>query len=209
MWIWLFLSTCIKLIPHRQQQLSAIQISCPEPHYQPNYSIPLVPPHHSILPPYIIHIQSDRNYNNVSELIHHETKIPYEYITSLVEFGSIYIQLKNKPERYIPTHKLLKSIIPVGTYCRVHVNPRRYPDVYKYSNQQILQQHVLHNYNDFIVFDKPRGSIPTSSTVDNNRENIVSMMESCLNVKQLYVTGRLDACTSGTNYMYIVIKSVL
>lgn len=166
--------------------------------YCPDASLPRVASLHEApintqLPPYIIHIQTNETFATIATAIQVESQFSPEYIQELLEFGAVYIQTTKKPERYHPLTSKLKRIVP-NTYIRVHVNPRRYPDVYKYNN---YKEFILFDCPDYIVISKPTGSIPTSATVDNQKENILEIYTSLLKAKELFVVGRLDACTSG------------
>ena len=174
-------------------QLKSSEIYCPDP------SLPcyhqLYPPPKETLPPYIIHMKAEKEYLNLIDFISEESDLPRGYIEELILFGAVYQQIKNKIQRANDSRSYKKRI-PISTYCRVHVNPRRYVDFCKYSDLE-WRESILHLNENMLVISKPAGSIPSCSTVDNDQENALSKMKTMLGMKDLNVVGRLDACTSG------------
>lgn len=134
------------------------------------------------------------------DLLIDETNLPAKYLAELMDFGAIYIQNRNKTERYLSSMDPFK--VPQGLYCRVHVNPRRYPNVYNFTPIN-WKNCIIHQTNNVIIIDKPYGSIPISSTVDNNKENLIEILKQILHVKSLFTIGRLDACTSGKHIVMV------
>ena len=170
--------------------LQASEIYCPDP------SLPCVtklyPPPNHVLPPYIIHMRADREYSTLVDFIFAETKLPRDYIEELINFGAVYLQVEAKIQRM---NKIFKKI-PIQTYCRVHVNPRRYADIYRYTDVD-WKQSILAQSQQVLVVSKPQGCIPSCPTVDNDKENVLSKMKTLLGLQDIHGVGRLDACTSG------------
>eukprot|EP00607_Mallomonas_marina_P000001 CAMPEP_0182438628 /NCGR_PEP_ID=MMETSP1167-20130531/85904_1 /TAXON_ID=2988 /ORGANISM="Mallomonas Sp, Strain CCMP3275" /LENGTH=581 /DNA_ID=CAMNT_0024632077 /DNA_START=607 /DNA_END=2349 /DNA_ORIENTATION=- len=81
--------------------------------------------------------------------------------------------------------------VPSGSYCRIHVNPKRYPAAPRMDWSSLL----LLSSSSLVVLDKPAG-VPVSPSTDNLREN-VQFQVSELMEREMWVTGRLDVCTSG------------
>eukprot|EP01038_Epipyxis_sp_PR26KG_P012189 gene12189-16329_t len=145
-------------------------------------------------------------------MIASETKLPISYINELISFGSVYLTKsnpdfmsknsnrkgrKNSEQITNCVNRVLEDIpdIPIGSYCRVHANPRRY---HIYNNIHFLKSIQYINKNsDYIIINKHYG-IPTHSTIDNYRENVLHGINSVTNnTFALTVTSRLDCCTSG------------
>ena len=177
-------------------QVKSSEIYCPDPRL-PCYHH-LYPPPEETLPPYIIHMKADREYATLVDFIVDESRLPRSYVEELIAFGAVYQQIKTKIQR-INTQSSKKKIAK-STYCRVHVNPRRYVDFHRYSDLD-WRGSILHQDEDLLVLSKPSGSIPSCSTVDNDQENALSKMKAMLRAKDLNVVGRLDACTSGSSHI--------
>lgn len=161
-----------------------------------------------IVSPLIYHIRNE-NENDIIDIIHQETNLPHKYINELINFGCIYLSIpderiklsKSTGSPGIRINGMSKSkrinnniIVPIGSYIRIHANPKRYFNVYKINwlNNIIFPK----NRNDIILVDKILTNIPISSTVDNAIENILYQVTKVTNLK-LHVTSRLDVCTSG------------
>lgn len=145
------------------------------------------------LPPLIMHVKADVAYSTIVEFITKETMLPLSLVIELIEFGSVYFQNagQTKLRRLVAENA---GKVAKGSYARVHVNPRRYPDVSSISWKERIR--VIGKY---IVLDKPSGAMPHMPTVDNSVENVMSSVSKALNLQasSLYPVGRLDACTSG------------
>lgn len=133
------------------------------------------------------HIIADRDWSALSSLIHHETNIPIERCKDLIQLGSVYTSPNNLTAT---TRTNNDDAINHGWYCRVHANPKRYP----ISSYRWKQRFVV--LDNFVVTNKPSG-IPTQETLDNSVENMLSVMKKQLDYQSLYITSRLDCCTSG------------
>lgn len=187
--------------------------------YCPDASLPhpksLFPVITEVFPPYIIHMKAEKGYRSLLDFILDESpQLRREYIRELLDFGAVYVATAPvsssyastsssppstlKAERVTPS--FLQKNVPIlpSTYCRVHVNPRRYPAASLYGSTAHCRTMVLEDTTDYLVISKPVGSIPVSSTVDNARENIIELLKVHLQIPELYAVGRLDACTSGT-----------
>ena len=219
----------------------ATEVYCPDktlprrssllPHPSPNLD-----PLKYDLPPYVYHIKCEKVYNNIEECINHETKLELSYIKELLSFGAVYISSSSssaaakkkkkvhsdnkhsdnkqsivKVDRYFNNSKTKK--IDIGTYIRVHVNPRRHTAVYEKSinwkslihiQEPIANKESLNlsnntlNMTDLIIVDKP-ANVPHVPTVDNYIENLwYQVMLFLKTTNDIYITSRLDTCTSGT-----------
>jgi hypothetical protein len=133
-------------------------------------------------PPFIYHIRADRDYNDLLTLIHQETRIDESYIHELFDFGAIYLQSKPSKSKgptsvaTVPMDRQSDSRIPVtqDTYCRIHVNPRRYFGGYDVSwtdriTSSLIMPHMM-------IVDKPY-DLPMTPTVDNTRENLMYYLD--------------------------------
>jgi 23S rRNA-/tRNA-specific pseudouridylate synthase len=166
------------------------------------YSYPLP----ELYPPLIYHIRADRDFSNLAELIHRESegKLSAAYVDELVSFGAVYLAKANSSGAASPgsanriTIKDSKSVVVKGSYCRVHANPRRYFGGYgvTWGDQSRIRESGL--LRDIIIVNKPF-DLPSSSTVDNLEENLLYCIEKhrCSSKDKLYLSSRLDACTSG------------
>ena len=93
-------------------------------------------------------------------------------------------------------------LLQEGDYLRVHHTPRRFPNVYQHSwnditSDSILPPVIVARGDNYLVIDKPP-LIPVHSTVDNSLENVVYQIEAA-NPELDYVvtTQRIDINTSG------------
>ena len=162
------------------------------------------------VPPYIIHIKSLRNYDNIEQLLTRATGLSLGYIKELLQFGAIYMSAPIPGKLY---HKRGKKVlvdmtkakrldvssgneiikVTKDSYFRVHVNPRR-------NNVANIdfKACVVTVSNNVIYINKPSG-VPVGPGVDNKIENLeyqIKQLDDSL-YKQLYALGRLDSCTSG------------
>jgi len=173
--------------------LELVETVCPDPTLPRGDS--LFPPINQDLPPLIMHVKADVAYSTIVEFITKETLLPLSLVIELIEFGSVYLQKagQNKLRRLVTKNA---GTVAKGSYARVHVNPRRYPDVHKVSSWE----ERIRVIGKYIVLDKPSGAMPHIPTVDNNVENVMSSVSKALRnlpSSLLYPVGRLDACTSG------------
>jgi 23S rRNA-/tRNA-specific pseudouridylate synthase len=145
-------------------------------------------------------------------LIMHQCKhLSEAYVNELISFGSVYLSVPNsksilqspkgspgkrvdgmsKVARVLCT----KTTVPKGSYCRVHVNPRRYELAHSVDWSKRI---FTGGFTDYVFVNKISG-LPTVPTVDNFRENALSQVEQTLGLPDcsLFVTSRIDACTSG------------
>lgn len=155
----------------------------------------------TVLPPFIMHVAAEQPFPSVSKFLVQDSALPLSYIKELIAFGAVYFRLgeNSKLKRLSPDYN---SIVPIGSYARIHVNPRRYPQFYLPDfNRCIIDQSLRDG--SLVVIDKPPGAISLVPTVDNIVENVIaavetvvygnSMREAC----KLHACGRLDSCTSG------------
>jgi len=131
---------------------------------------------------------SSEKYNGVFHILSdhagwlHEILQPeFPAISELIALGAVY-HLGHRVQE--PTQ------VEIGDYIRVHSIPRRY---YLGKHDWILR--VVHEHEDFVVFNKPAG-IPVHAMVDNNVENALTALSQALGYP-LWVTHRLDTPTSG------------
>jgi hypothetical protein len=163
---------------------------------------------HSIVCPVIYHIRNE-NESDIIDLVYQETNLPHKYIIELINFGCIYLSIPDKKIKLskstgspgVRMHGMSKSkrinnssIIPSGSYIRIHANPKRYLNIYNINwlNYIIFPK----NRNDIILVDKVISNIPVSPTVDNAIENILYQVTKIANLN-LHVACRLDVCTTG------------
>lgn len=163
------------------------------------------------MPPYIIHIKTLRDYDNIEQLLTRATGLSLGYLKELLQFGAIYMSTSIPGKYYhrrgeevlvdMTKAKRLEvsgdnEIIKVAkdSYFRVHVNPRR-----NHIANIDFQACVVTVSSNVIYINKPSG-VPVVPGVDNKIENLeyqIRRLDSGL-YKQLYALGRLDSCTSGT-----------
>lgn len=88
----------------------------------------------------------------------------------------------------------MDKVVSPGGYIRVHVHPKRFPAAYKvdWTSRIILEAPV------YVVVNKPPG-VQVSSTVDNVRECVLTMVAQALSLPPSSLTNphRLDAGTEG------------
>jgi hypothetical protein len=88
-------------------------------------------------------LKSEKNWPSLSQFIKFETKLPIKYVLELINFGAVYLSVpndkmnkngisgkNNDDDRDVNLMTRVSRISeddPViqGSYCRVHVNPRR------------------------------------------------------------------------------------
>jgi 23S rRNA-/tRNA-specific pseudouridylate synthase len=172
---------------------------------------------HYVYPPLIYHIQVEKNWASLVDMIEFETGLPKSYTMELVKFGAVYLSAEGEVKRDLsrqkksnegggaPLNLKTKRItdatirVPIGTYCRVHANPRRYPAAYTLVDWQHIIRFQSEDSN--LVFVDKIAGLPVAATVDNLIENLQYQLTSHLfgpdSTKQLYLSSRLDACTSG------------
>ncbi len=115
------------------------------------------------------------------EAIQAELDLEATQILKLIHFGSIYVDGTRCTEN---------MQIKLGSYVRVHQNPRRFP-----IENFDLRKTLLFENEDFLIVDKPAG-LPVHPTVDNAEENLAFLLSQSLKIEVL-VTHRLDVATSG------------
>ena len=90
-----------------------------------------------------------------------------------------------------------EHVIPVYSYVRVHVCPKRFPVFHDVD----WSQRVVDDGEDFIVMNKPSG-VPVPPTVDNVVENLLEGARRVVyptdgDTQKLYITSRIDQPTEG------------
>ena len=93
-----------------------------------------------------------------------------------------------------------KHVVPVYSYVRVHVCPKRFPVFHDVD----WSHRVVDDGEDFIVMNKPSG-VPVPPTVDNVVENLLEGARRVVykdivkssEYQQLYITSRIDQPTEG------------
>lgn len=109
-----------------------------------------------------------------------QTKLTDSEINNLMALGSIYLN----------SNRILKNQeVEASSIIRVHQNPRRFP------RDRLNLTQIVFESDEFIVANKPSG-IPTQSSVDNVKENLLAHLSEKLD-RKLYITSRLDIGTSG------------
>lgn len=106
-------------------------------------------------------------------------------ISQLLNLGAIYHN-----HRRCDRHDAQTGPVNSGDYLRVHTKPRRYP-IEKIKWPEL----VVFENDDFMIVNKPAG-IPVHPTVDNCRENLLSVLREYSNLP-LSITHRLDVPTHG------------
>ncbi len=99
----------------------------------------------------------------------------------LLEFGAVYVNQK-RVTKNIPITSL--------DHIRIHRKPRRF-----YSPHTDWQERIAYENEHLIILNKPSG-IPCHATVDNIKENLLSLLEIDTG-KKYYITHRLDIPTQG------------
>ena len=154
------------------------------------------------LDPLIYHIELDKPHEGLIDAIHSEVSevIPKDYLKQLIEFGSVYMRKKEdkKPHRVrIGDVDKLGNSLERGTYFRISVNPRRYPEVWRVED---WRSKVLYESEELLVVNKPPG-LPCTETADNMKENLRYQMERTIGFdgfsRRLELASRLDLCTEG------------
>ncbi|KAJ8901435.1 hypothetical protein NDN08_007281 [Rhodosorus marinus] len=167
-------------------------VNCPDPTC--SFREYLFPPPSEKLPPLILHIRAPDSWgyehgNRLTTLIGAACVLPLQYIEELIDFGAVYYSDdESKKAKRVP------SDVPVtgGSYCRVHVNPKRYLNTYTTDwNSRIVSQIA-----DLIVIDKPYG-VPSQPLVDNLVECSTFQVQQALALPTIHVTSRIDVATSG------------
>lgn len=119
----------------------------------------------------------------LNHVIERELGLDSEQLRFLHEMGAIYLN----EERHSGD---IDCQVIAGDYLRVHTKPRRFA-----FDQQNLEFLLVYQNDDFVVVNKPAG-IPAHATVDNQKENLLVLVEKHLGV-EAFVTNRLDIATSG------------
>ena len=155
----------------------------------------------------------------LARILARETGLDVNYVLDLIDFGAVYKGTERAPQYNFSTSDTVKvdtkrqatvrsdrvmhdTFIQSGTYCRVHANPKRFP-VNRFNwKRRIMHSPGADSRIQFITVNKPAG-VPLVPTVDNFKENIYYQVQRNLygstfgHVNRLYVTSRLDTCTSG------------
>jgi len=218
---WTICFCCVKLFTNFKISIAwklspwhfSCETYCPDPSLPHPDSLNYCHEGYNYYPPLIHHISSSRLSTNVFQMILSEipvTGTTENYLEELILFGAIYLlpfQMQinrgklRSPKPFRCDLATAKLPVPAQSYCRVHMNPRRYLDVYSYN----WSSRILHVSDDIIVLDKPPG-IPTSMTVDNAIENAMHQAALYLDslsgsttrpLPALHTTSRLDVCASG------------
>jgi hypothetical protein len=124
---------------------------CPDPSLPRADSLTEASSSLTVYPPLIHHLKSEKSWSSLSQFIKFETKLPIEYILELINFGAVYLSVPN--DKKIKNGSSSKSndlrdgnlmtrvsrisddgAVLQGSYCRVHVNPRRYVCIYIHTN---------------------------------------------------------------------------
>ncbi|MCX6103720.1 MAG: RNA pseudouridine synthase [Proteobacteria bacterium] len=103
----------------------------------------------------------------------------------LVNLGSVYVNRQRRDEN---------MGLQRGDALRVHRNPRRF-----FPEDSHWKQRIIANHTDYLIINKPAG-IPVHPTCDNNKENLLALLQTFLGIK-LWVVHRLDIATSGLMVM--------
>jgi len=113
----------------------------------------------------------------------------------LIELGAVYVNGIRKIDQ--------TYCLKVGDCLRIYSRPTRFLNnsfcLWNSNEESLLYQWkglVQYEDEDFIVVNKPAG-IPSHPTIDNIKENILYQMAKALDLKEIYVTHRLDLPTSG------------
>lgn len=211
-----------------RSKFCAHQVSCPDPTL-PRCTDLFRSPIDTELPPLIYHVQVERQCESLLKYVSSEIKIPLSLVEQLTIFGGVYYSDTSKGKRDGSTAaKRITKDQPCnkGAYCRIHVNPRRYPLAWdmdwsscilsssSLGASDMMETSVKSNFGieilleissflqQFLVVNKPNG-VPSVATVDNMQENVVYQVERALKLGRVELTepiqstSRLDTCTSG------------
>ncbi len=128
-------------------------------------------------------------------VIHQLTEGPVDLLTYLKNSPQIknitaeeYIDMGCCYVNHIRVHENIQ--LQKGDYVRWHTKPRRYN-----VDRLDLQSRIVFENENIILLNKPAG-IPCHPTVDNNKENIVTILSQNLGYEVL-ITHRLDLPTHG------------
>jgi len=151
--------------------------------------------------PLIIHLSADRSYSNLWNFVTSETSLLTEsYLRELVSFGSVY---KSVDITHLKPHRLTEDgyseSVSEGSYFCIYANPKRYSA----ASSTDWQSTVVYEDEHIVCINKP-AAVPCSAGVDNMIENVLHQISLYSNLTEtvapprgLYLTGRLDVCTSG------------
>ena len=142
----------------------------------------------------IIHFKTVKEVDLLSLIAEHIVQ-KIEDVQKLLEMGAIYVEKKRT---------LTNQSVPVDTYIRVHLQPKRY--VHKESEdlfETLDPSHwIVAEEEDFYIVDKPHG-LPSHPTLDNIHQNLLALLKKHFQ-KDLWLPHRLDVGTAG---LIIVAKS--
>ena len=152
-------------------------------------------------PPVIYHLLCPHGLvhsTTILTFLHTHTKLPKLFLCSLTTLGAIYLRLGHGDVRTSPravrlvSNDLEKDMgirAEEPIYARIYVNPKRY--------KSLTPLTVISNQDGIVAVCKSAG-LPTASTGDNIKENVVEMAQTLVGTeKKLRNTTRLDVCTSG------------
>lgn len=151
---------------------------CPDPTLP--HADTLYPISDQLYPPLIHHIKTQKSWGKISDLIADQCRhLSTAYVNELICFGSVYLSVPNSkstlqspkgsPGKRVDgmskTARVLSTdtAVPKGSYCRVHVNPRRYPLAHSVDWSKRI---YTNSFTDYVFVNKIAG-VPTVPTVDN------------------------------------------
>lgn len=150
-------------------------------------------------PPYILHLTSEginRNDQGITviELLERHSELCENYIRELAMLGAIYTRVGPPHPRKSPRPTRLQednlsNPLPIGTpiYVRVHATPKRHFPCTPLT--------ILVRTDDFVAVCKPAG-LPVAPSIDNSVECVLAHTAKAIEAS-VYITTRLDVCTSG------------
>lgn len=151
-------------------------------------------------PPVIYHLLCPHgllNPTTVLTFLHTHTQLSKPFICSLTSLGAVYLRLGRGNVQTSPRavrldpndlEKDMGILAEQPIYARIYANPKRY--------KALTPLTVISNQDGIVAVCKPAG-LPTASTGDNTKENVVEMVQTLVGIKELRNTTRLDVCTSG------------
>jgi 23S rRNA-/tRNA-specific pseudouridylate synthase len=179
-----------KLLFPRTFSRFSCQTYCPDPAFPQEES--LLKPKFRDLPPLIHHIYADSDYTSVFDLILCETNLTRSYVEELISFGSIYIRPPAILGKLLDYSRVLTDCaVSRNTYCRVHVNPKRYTIEKENWSERIYSV----SPGKVSLVNKPPG-MPTIPTIDNYIENLLHEV-SKTSQHPYVVISRIDVGTGG------------
>lgn len=134
---------------------------CPDPSLPRPDSLIETSSSHIVYPPLIHHLKSEKNWPSLSHFIKFETKLTIKYVLELINFGAVYLSVPNDKmnkngisgkntddDRDVNLMTRVSRVsednaVIQGSYCRVHVNPRRCREA-----SQV-------NWKERVIYDSP------------------------------------------------------